>query len=503
MRWLCVSLLSVAVACSGDTKGSTKTSSESSNALSKASRCDAIVEKAGQQAVLMMGAMAGALGEPSDAPGAMAEARTEMRGELRALHDQCLEWPERTLKCFDEPVFMALNSDECEQAVAVAMGQTVPLEDVPPGPEPTWRYTFPAKPDPLLVRDDGWVFARTVAVDEDYKSTYRLTAVRDGKKLWEVEAPASKQILDLGERGIAVLVEGRLEILDAESGTTKASVRPDGKGLPEFDPEYDSQPYLAVVAVDGETLWVGDTEARFYRIDDAKPEFVGALSEESLDSGARLWVFGDERWLWEDYDLRRFDTHWKPLASMRAHDFMGHVEVGSDHALLVVDGEVVQLDPKACEASQTFAVSNWPHPGDLVFADGDECADCGRAPKGCVAWSSHLSEVSNSPVGRLPDGGVVVSDGEKTVGLRGGASLWSAGTGAAGPAVVAGDVFVYSVEEERTRLWSLDVNTGAPRWATVLPGDGGLLYNTDEINLVAAGSWVVGGYKADIVALQR
>lgn len=500
MRWLCVSLLPLFVACTSS-KGESKSSSDT-KALTKEARCDAVVEKAGQQAVLMMGAMAGALGEPSDVQGAMDEARTGMRGELRALRDKCLEWPERTLKCFDEPVFLALNRDECEEAVAAAMGETIPLDDVEPGPEPAWRYTFPASPDPMLVRDDGWVFARTIEVAEDYSSTYRLTAVRDGKKLWEVEKEATEQIVDLGARGIAVLVAGQLEILDAETGETKKTIRPDGKGLPDFDPEYDSKPYLVVLAADGDTLWLGDTEARFFRLTDSGPQFAGALSEESLDSGARLWVFGEERWLWEDYDLRRFDADWKTVTSIRAHDFLGHVEVVPGRATLIIDDEVVELDAAACESSQTFAVSSWPHPGDLVFEDDDECAECGRAPRDCVGSATHLSEISNAPFGRLPDGGFVVGDGEKTVALRQGRSVWTAGTGAAGPAVVSGDVFVYSVEEERTRLWALDPATGAPRWATVLPGDGGFSYNTDDINLAAAGSWVVGGYKGEIVGLK-
>ena len=178
-------------------------------------------------------------GDASEAKDAVAEVRSGMRSELRELSTQCQAWPERTLKCFDEPVFMALHRSECEGLVAKALGQAVPLDDVRPGPEPAWSYDFPAKPDPLLVRDDGWMMARTVEFDEDYKSTYRLTAARAGKQLWEVERHSSRQIVDLGTRGIAVIAEGALEFLDAETGEVRKSLRPSGSELPEFDAEYD------------------------------------------------------------------------------------------------------------------------------------------------------------------------------------------------------------------------------------------------------------------------
>jgi len=490
-------LVCLLAACSKETAKKTEPKS-------REARCDAIVTQAGQQAQMVMGALAVSLGDgtPEDARRAAADAKAEMRGELDALRKQCLEWPERTVDCFDDPVFAALHQDECEQASAVAFGQTVPIADVKPGPEPAWTFTFPAKPEPLLVRDDGWALARTIEHDEDYKSTYRLTAIREGTLLWQVEKQTTAQLLDLGERGVAVVAEGQLEFLNPATGEVTRTVRPSGKDTPDFDPEWSSQPYVVLVAQDGEDLWVADTEARFYRVDveGNEAKYEGRLPEESLDSGARLWIFGERRWLWEDYDLRVFDAQWSPIASMRAHDFMGSVEVDETGATLIVDGEVVRLNASACKGSRTFAVSGWPHRGDLVM--GDECEDCGRAPTGCIAWSKHISDVSNAPVARLADGAAVVSDGEKTVALREGEELWSAGTMAAGPAAAGTNVFVVSVEETRWRLWSLDAKSGTAQWATERPADDSALYNTDDIQLQLAGDWVFAGYDRELIGLK-
>lgn len=196
----------LACSCSRDVK---KAETKETASKTRAERCDAVVEVAGRQVALAMGAISLAFGEDaSEVKEAVTEVRSEMRSKLSALSKQCQAWPERTLKCFDEPVFMALHRGECEGMVAKALGHPIPLGDVKPGPEPAWSYDFPANPDPLLVRDDGWMMARTIEFDEDYKSTSRLTAARAGERLWEVEREASSQIVDLGSRGIAVIAQG-------------------------------------------------------------------------------------------------------------------------------------------------------------------------------------------------------------------------------------------------------------------------------------------------------
>ena len=497
MRGLLVSFVTLVAACSGGASSKSSAKAEKT----RASRCEAIVAEAGKEAAMVMGLMAGALGDPADARDAAAEARLGMSGELLALKEKCLAWPERTVDCLDDTAFRLLHRDECDEAVAVAMGQTIPIEEVAAGPEPAWTYDLPAKPAPLLLRDDGWLLARTVEYDENYDSTERLTAVRGGEKLWELEKDTTEQLLDLGARGIAVVAQGSLEILDPTTGEVKETHRPTGEGVPDFDAEWDSQPYIVLVAADGDTLWVADTDARFYRVTKDGARFDGLLPEESLDSGARLSVFGEHRWLWEDYDVRILDAKWSVRASMRAHDIMGEVEPDADGATLVVDGEVVRLNVARCSGPGTMDVSNWPHPGDFVIED--ECEHCRRPPEGCIAWSFPLSEVSNAPVGHLRGGGIVVSNGEKTVALRDGAELWTAGTGAAGPAAVSDAVYVFSVEENRSRLWSIEPETGKPTWAVELPGDDGMLYNTDDITVKAAGPWVVAGYQTRLIGLKR
>ena len=450
---------------------------------------------------MVMGGMALALGDGADdARKLAAEVDGEMRAELDALKQRCMSWPERTMDCFDDPVFAALHRDECEQASAAAMGATVPVRDAKPGPEPAWTYRFPAKPDPLLVRDNGWVLARSIEFGEDYDSTYRLTAVREGEKAWEIEKTTTAQVLDLGSRGIAVVSEGRVDILDAETGEVTQSLRPSGEGTPGFDPEFGTQPYVAVIAQEGERLWLGDTDAQFFRVDGDAIVYDGALPRESLDSDARLWVEGERRWLWEGGDLRIFDREWKVQASMRAHDSMGSVRVDATGATVVVDGEVLRLDGQACRGTDWFAISKWPHRGDLVM--GDECENCPPAPAGCVSWWAHVADVSNAPVAVLQDGAVVASDGEKTLAMRDGETVWSVGTGAAGSAAVADDVFVVSVEETRWRLWSLDAKSGEANWALARPGNDAALYDTDDIHVQAAGPWIVAGFERDVLGLK-
>ena len=64
-------------------------------------------------------------------------------------------------------------------------------------------------------------------------------------------------------------------------------------------------------------------------------------------------------------------------------------------------------------------------------------------------------------------------------------------------------VYVFSVEENRSRLWSIEPETGKPTWAVELPGDDGMLYNTDDITVKAAGPWVVAGYQTRLIGLKR
>ncbi len=64
---------------------------------------------------MLVGALSMAGGGGDQMRESAAEARMAMRFELDALRESCLRWPERTVKCFDSPMWAALHRDECER----------------------------------------------------------------------------------------------------------------------------------------------------------------------------------------------------------------------------------------------------------------------------------------------------------------------------------------------------------------------------------------------------
>ena len=91
----------------------------------------------------------------------IGEATKEMKQgvtpELERLREACLEWPDETRKCLSEPLYLAYHQEECEDAIAVAFGETPEPRDVPEGPAPAWSYAFGSKPASVLLQPDGLV----------------------------------------------------------------------------------------------------------------------------------------------------------------------------------------------------------------------------------------------------------------------------------------------------------------------------------------------------------
>ncbi len=494
-------------------KGAPKEQADATSDAGKASRCEAIAKKTGNMALAVTGALS--LAAENDAKAlqaSQAEAKAELTGVVAELRERCMTWPDRTLKCLDSPLWAAGHRDECERAVAEAMGEPLPPTDVEAGPSPSWTYTFPGDPEPLLTRDGGWMLARTheYRSDDDPAggvSKHWLTAVRDGAKLWEQERFVSAQILDLGAQGIGVLASGSLELLDPETGPPRRVIELTGKEQPDFDAEYDSAPSIATFAPhpDG-GLMLGDEDARFYRADDEGTiTLLGQLNDEMLDSDARLFVRGGRTWLWEGYDLRAFDDAWKTSVNLGARESLSAVQFADGHLLLLIDDEVVRVDPAQCGGTRPIAVSQWPHRGDMRFGDEDECEGCIRPPAGCVVWRAHVRDISHEPMASLA-GGVVVNDSTQTMLLRDGAPAWKSATAAGGPTAVGSAVYVVSPgneEDAATKLWALDPGSGAPQWVSTLPAQNdSWMYSTDDIHVQTRGAWLYAGFESSVSAFE-
>ncbi len=484
-------------------------------AQTRAQTCQKISDQLVQQAELAM-KMVAAMAGPDDEDGAelAAEAKSEMRAMAEKMKTDCLTWPEETLECFADPVYAMRHTDECERAAAAYSGEPLPPADVPAGPEPAWTHTFAGKPSTLRLLADGLVVARFYDYDSgegDAEGTWykALVAVKDGKPLWAHEGDYDASITEIDDATFGVVQEGKLLAITAATGETAWTFRLSTEGIEGFDPEYDSAPWIKVVAREGDGLIVGDGEARFSRVsgNGTKQESLGRLTDETLDSDAEFVVSPDGlRWLWETYDVRAFDAQWNTKVALRAHDSLSAVHPFDGGAALLIDGEVMVIDAGKCGGSTEFAApSKWPHKGEMFVRDMDECADCGQPPAGCVVWQSYVADVSHEPMAALPDGGWAVSDGTHTFAFRDGKEIWKSATSAGGRTIFDGSVYAIwpggEEDDEPMKLWALAPATGKHQWGSVLPKKpGGWMYSTDEVHLHKAGDWLLAGY-GDTISL--
>lgn len=476
-----------------------------------------------------------------DDPAAASKGRDEMKAVAqqirRDLFDKCMQWPEEVMQCLPP---LGILKDGCEERLLAAMdGGTPAPGHVPPGPAPAWSFVLPGEPRHVAVASDG-----TVLVVGD-----ALVGLRDGKVAWRNEGEHDGWLLPLpGEPSTWVAgVEDRVVAFDPADGRERWSATlpavADGEaGAAEddaFEDELDgggddgaelgASPTKADVQLAtrrGEGLLVGDAAARFFRVDpsrcgpsrpdagergrkrpaDACVTLDGRLPDEILESDARLFVdAGDMRYLWESGVVRAFANDWRPLMATRAHDELSHVSVAEGRLVLVVDDEVIELDPTQCRGPAPFAPSEWPQPGVMYVRDSDECSDCETPPPGCRRWRVYLDDVTGEAPALVRDGAVVVHHDGYTLALHDGATRWKVFSGGGGPLATDGTrVLGFSTglrEGDAPGVFELAAGDGGLRWRTALPVDVGQVYFSDDIHLALGGTWLALAYEQTVLAI--
>jgi outer membrane protein assembly factor BamB len=420
--------------------------------------------------------------------------------------------------------------DGCEERLLAAMdGATPPPKDVEAGPAPAWSLTLAHEPKHVAVASDGTVLVVGEA----------LLGVRDGKVAWLMEGDFDAWLVPLpGEPSTWVAgLEDRVVAFDPAAGRERWSASLPAVAVDEESGEPETTADVQVAALREDGLLVGDAAARFFRVDPRRcspaPEAAakapgagacitadGRLPDEVLESDARLFVDGnDKRYLWESGVLRSVAggrsgrspatpaalDDWRPLMTARAHDVLSQVMVLEGRLVLIVDDEVVELDPTQCRGEATFAPSDWPQPGALAMREADECDECRTPPPGCRRWRVYLDDVTGETPALLHDGAVVVHAEGYTLALHQGATRWKVSTGGGGPLVTDGTrVLGFSTglrEGDPPALFEVAAADGSLRWRSVLPVEVGQVYFSDDIRLALSGSWLVAAYEQTVMAL--
>jgi hypothetical protein len=470
-------------------------------------RCAAFAAEGARTAKIAGAALHVALGDRStvnaQAGRELAAAGEQVEREMAA---KCMQWPTEVIDCLGP--FGALK-DGCEEALATAMGTAEPKlpADIPAGPAQAWSVTLAAKPQALAVADDGAV----LAVIEG-----QLLAVRDGAIAWR--GPEALQAWLVVTAGVVVVARGERVIgVDINDGGERWAVE-----LPRVvvADEFASAPVAVVAAGAGDEVWIGDRDARWFRV---RPDrcargtsrrpaagcliAAGELVDEELDSEARLVVDAAGRRALHEYGVvRMFDADWRTTLTARGRDHLGAVTLASTGLVVVVDDEVVVLDPERC-GGEPFAPSKWPQPGVLYARDGDECPECVKPPAGCRQWRVFVEGVDGARPAVGDDGTVAVNVDSTTLGLRDGAVVWRTVTGGSGGLLRVGDsligVSAGLEDDDPMALFELGAADGAHRWRSPLtvavPGS---LFSTDDVVLARGGGWLIAGFGATIAAVQ-
>lgn len=464
-----------------------------------------------------------------DDPASASKGRNEMKSVAREIRrdllDKCMQWPEEVMECLPP---LGILKDGCEERLLAAMdGGTPPPEHVPPGPAPAWSFALAGEPRYVAVTTDG-----TVLVVGD-----ALVGLRDGKVAWRKEGDFGGWLLPLpGEPSTWVGgLEDRVVAFDPADGRERwaatlpavAAGEDAGDGEDE-DAELEASPtkaHVQIATLRADGLLVGDAAARFFRVDprrcgsssavegkrpredgtDACVTLDGRLPDEVLESDARLFVdANDKRYLWESGVLRAFARDWRPLMTARAHDVLSSVTVADGRLVLIVDDEVVELDPTQCRGPAPFAPSEWPQPGVMFVRGADECSDCEAPPPGCRRSRAFLRDVTGEAPAVLGDGAVVVHHDGYTLALHDGETAWKVTTGGGGPLATDGTrVLGFSTglrEDDPPGVFELAAD-GTLRWRTALPVDVGQVYFSDDIRLALGGSWLALAYEQTVLAI--
>lgn len=470
-------------------------------------RCTAFAEDAARTARITGVALEAALTDRSQWTAQTGQKLAGIGGEVgRELLEKCMQWPDDVIDCLG--LFGVLKSG-CDEKLAGVLGVAEPglAADIPAGPAQAWRLTLPEKPTALAVLADGTVVA---IVDR------QLLAARTGALAWQALENLRGWLVVTGDT-ILVATTDRIVAVDPAAGHQRWSVAlPPIAGAEEYDAAAKAE--IATLAADG--LWIGDSEARFFRVNPdhcarSSPTRTaagcltpaGALVDETLDSDARLTIDAGRRALHEFGVVRMFDEQWTTTLTARARDYLGAAALGPAGLALVVDEDVVLLDPARC-TDRPFAPSGWPQPGQLYIRGSDECSDCVAPPPGCRLWRMFVEGVANEVPVLGDDGLVVVNAGQHTLALRDGAEVWRTVTAGGGRLVRAGDgvigVSTGLGEDTWLGLFELDLADGAHRWRVPL----GLeipesSYYSGDITLTHDDGWIVAGYRESIAVFKR
>jgi len=474
-----------------------------------------------------------------DDPAAASRGHDELKASAQQLRQEllgkCMQWPEEVMACL--PPFGILK-DGCEERLLAAMdGAKPPPEHVPPGPPPAWSFRLEGEPRHAAMTSDGTVL---VVGDE-------LMGLRDGKAVWRKEGRFASWLLLLpGQPSTWVGgLEDRVVAFDPADGSERWSATlpavtdgEDGDGSADDEggePEdgeleaFETKAEVQAATLHGGRLLVGDAAARFFRVDPARcaassgsgsgkgkdkdkadagacvtPD--GRLVDEILESDAHLFVDeNDKRYLWESGIVRAFAKDWRPLMTARAHDMLSSVTVAEGRLVLIVDHDVVELDPTQCRGEATFAPSGWPQPGALVIREADECDECRKPPPGCRRWRVYLDDVTGEAPALLRDGAVAVHHDGYTLALHAGETRWKVFTGGGGPLATDGTrVLGFSTglrEGDTPGVFEVAATDGELRWRTVLPVDVGEVYFSDDIRLALGGTWLAAVYEETVFAI--
>ncbi|MEM9453061.1 MAG: PQQ-binding-like beta-propeller repeat protein [Myxococcota bacterium] len=472
-------------------------------------QCERFATEAAGQAVLAGQLLVTALDD--DPAGAEADAsrgqvRAEARGLRKELLDKCMTWPEDVMRCLSP---LGMLRDGCEERVIAAMDGATPLpKEIPTGPKPSWTFSFESEPRVLELADDGTVLA-VAGVESD-----GLVGLRDGKVVWRKAGDHARWLLPVpGSPATWVAAEeNRVVAFDPSSGKERwtASL----PALPEDDG--GGMPAVRTAAVSGQGLLVLDGEGRFFLVNPercASPpgtegcvEAQGQLKREYLDSDVQLHVdAAGMRYVWEDDELRVFSAQMQRLMTIGAHDGLGQVILDDPRLVLLIDGDVVVLDPTRCHSGTPVAPSGWPQPGALVLSES-ECEGCVDPPEGCRTWRSFVRDSTYDRPALLDDGTVVVHAEEYTQAIADGTVRWKVGLGGQGPLATDGRR-VFGVtgglhEGEPPALLELDPTTGMPRWQSPLSVEDGASIYGDDVRLVQGKGWLVASAQQTLTALK-
>lgn len=537
LRWLVsVSCLLGAGACTKD--GAPAPAAEETPEAKRKRACEGFANEMGRTGAIAGQVLVTALDDdPASADRGRAEMRDVAKGIRRELLDKCMQWPEEVMACLPP---LGILADGCEERLLAAMdGATPPPAHVPAGPAPAWTFVLPGEPRHVAVTSDG-----TVLVVGD-----ALMGVRDGKLAWRTDGDFDAWLVSLpGEPSTWVAGrEDRVVAFDPADGRERWSATlpavEDGDEAPSDDDDAptDDDDALAGFAIKanvqvatrhGDGLLVGDGEARFFHVDPARCAATtagakagpracvtldGRLPDEILDSDTHLFVDGNQvRWLWESGVLRAFDgglspaapaarspaaapRDWRTLMTARAHETLSHVTVTDGRVVLIVDDEVVELDPTQCRGEAAFAPSEWPQAGAMVIRDADECRDCEAPPPGCRRWRAYASDVTGEAPALLRDGAVVVHEDGYTLALHAGEPRWKVSSGGGGPLATDGTrVLGFSTalrEGDTPGVFEVTATNGELRWRTPLPVE------VDDIQLALGGAWLAVAYEQTVMLL--